>query len=143
VVWRQVEGMQTIAPPGPALTGRSPRLKQTGAGRWATVGRLALGGYFLLMAGVNIGVTLPNAHVTYSGLGKLSWPHFVWIPELISGPVAVPFTVLLIVWEVVVGVLLLGRAKQYGSGSGQHCSRCWPWHPSWAGTKWPIWLPQS
>ena len=103
--------MQTITPPDPALTGPPPRLKRTGAGRWATVGRLALGGYFLLMAGVNIGVTLQNAHATYSGLAKLSWPPFAWIPELISGPIAVPFTVLLIVWEVMLGVLLLGRGQ--------------------------------
>jgi hypothetical protein len=110
-VLRQVEGMQSITSPGPALVGPLPRLKRTGAGRWATVGRLALGGYFLLMAGVNIGVTLQNAHATYSGLANLSWPYFAWIPELISGPIAVPFTVLLILWEVVVGVLLLGRGQ--------------------------------
>ena len=103
--------MQTITSPVQGLSGPHPRPKRARAGRWATVGRLALGGYFLLMAGVNIAVTLPNADATYDGLTKLSWPHFAWVPELISGPLAVPFTAFLIVWEVVIGVLLLGRGQ--------------------------------
>ena len=63
------------------------------------------------MAGVNLTVTLPNADATYDSLAELSWPHLAWVPELISGPLAVPFTVFLIVWEVVVGVLLLSRGQ--------------------------------
>lgn len=81
------------------------------AGRWATAGRLTLAGYFLLMAAVNIAVTLPNADATYDGLARLSWAPFAWIPELISGPAAVPFTVLLILWEIMIGVLLLRRGR--------------------------------
>jgi hypothetical protein len=108
--------MQTVTPDSQAsrglLTRPLTRPKRAGAGRWATVGRIALAGYFLLMAGVNIGVTLPNADWTYHGFAKLSWPHFTWIPELISGRLAIPFTVLLIVWEAVLGVLLLlGRGQ--------------------------------
>ena len=110
-VSRQAEGMQIITAPGQALRGPHPRPRRPRAGRWATVGRFALGGYFLLMAGVNMSVTLPNADATYDGLAELSWPHFAWVPELISGPLALPFTVFLIVWEVVVGVLLLSRGR--------------------------------
>ena len=63
------------------------------------------------MAGVNIAFTLPNANTTYDALAQLSWPHFAWVPELISGPLGVPFTVLLILWEAAIGVLLFGRGR--------------------------------
>ena len=97
---------ETLSVPYPRPTGR------TRAGPWATAGRLSLGVYFLLMAVVNIVVTLPNANATYNGLARLSWPHFAWVPELISGPFAVPFTIVLVAWEIALGVLLLscGRA---------------------------------
>jgi hypothetical protein len=104
--------MRTITSPRRALNVPYPRrTARTPAGRLATAGRLALGVYFLLMAAVNILITLPNANATYDGLARLSWPHFGWIPELISG-LAVPFTILLVAWEIAVGVLLLscGRA---------------------------------
>jgi hypothetical protein len=103
--------VQTITSPSRAFRGRERRSRRAEAGRWATVGRLTLAGYFLLMAGVNVGVTLPHADATYDGLAQLSWPHFAWVPELISGPLAVPLTVVLIVWEGVLGALLLGRGR--------------------------------
>jgi hypothetical protein len=105
--------MRTITSSREALSVPYPRsTARTRAGRWATAGRLALGVYFLLMAAVNILITLPNANATYTGLARLSWPHFAWVPELISGPFAVPFTILLVAWEIALGVLLLscGRA---------------------------------
>ena len=103
--------MTTITPPSQALRDSRPGRTRPRAGRWATIGRFALGGYFLLMAGVNIGVTLPNAGATYDALATLSWPHFARVPELISGPLAVPFTIFLIGWEVAIGLLLLGKGR--------------------------------
>lgn len=96
---------EALSVPYPRPTGR------TRAGRLTTAGRLALGVYFLLMAAVNILITLPNANATYNGLARLSWPHFAWIPELISGPFAVPFTILLVAWEIALGVLLLSSGR--------------------------------
>jgi hypothetical protein len=80
---------------------------RTRAGRWATAGRFVLLIYFFLMAGVNVFITLPTAVATYDGLATLSWPHFAWIPKLISGTFAVPFTMALIAWELALVVLLL------------------------------------
>ncbi len=102
--------MQTVTSPRPPSSGQHPT-ERTRAGRWATAGRLALAVYFFLMAGVNVAVTLPNAEATYGGLAKLSWPYFAWVPEFISGSLAVPFTALLILWEVAIGVLLLGKGR--------------------------------
>jgi hypothetical protein len=80
------------------------------AGRWATAGRFGLAIYFFLMgAGVNVFIMLPAAEANYDGLAKLSWPHFAWIPELISATFAVPFTIALIAWEIALAVLLLSR----------------------------------
>ena len=95
---------QILSVSGSRATGRRQ------AGRWATVGRLALAVYFLLMAGVNIGITLPNGAATYDGLAQLSWPHVAQIPELISA-FAVPFTIALIAWEIALGLLLLSRGR--------------------------------
>jgi hypothetical protein len=80
------------------------------AGRWATAGRFVLAIYFFLMgAGVNVFIMLPNAEANYDGLAKLSWPHFAWVPELISANFAVPFTIALIAWEIALAVLLLSK----------------------------------
>ena len=91
--------MRTITSAREARSVPYPRpTARTRAGRWATAGRLALGVYFLLMApGVNVchhpcrTRTPPT-----NGLARLSWPHFAWVPDLISGPIAVPFTIVLV-----------------------------------------------
>jgi lysylphosphatidylglycerol synthetase-like protein (DUF2156 family) len=81
------------------------------AGRAATTVRLVLGLYFFAMVLVNLFVMLPNARDNYAALADLTWPGFVWVPEVVIDPVAVPFTLLLIVWEVAVGLLLLSRGR--------------------------------
>lgn len=95
----------------PAAAGPDARSTRPPAGRAATTARLALGLYFFAMAMVNVFVMLPNARDNYADLADLSWPGFAWVPEVVIDPVAVPFTVLLIVWEIAVGVLLLSRAR--------------------------------
>ena len=60
---------------------------------------------------VNVFIMLPNARDNYAGLADLTWPGFVWVVEVVIDPVAVPFTLLLIVWEAAVGFLLLSRGR--------------------------------
>jgi hypothetical protein len=86
------------------------------AGRAATTGRVLLGGYFVAMAMVNVFITLPSAESVYAGLADLTWPGFIWIPEQVIQPLAAPFTVVLVCWELLVAVLLLqrGRAARVG-----------------------------
>lgn len=96
------------SPEASALDARSTRPP---AGRAATAARLGLGLYFFAMVLVNVFIMLPNARENYAGLADLTWPGFVWVPEVVIDPVAVPFTLLLIVWEAAVGLLLLSRGR--------------------------------
>jgi hypothetical protein len=81
------------------------------AGRAATTARLGLGLCFFAMVLVKVFITLPNAKDVYAGLADLTWPGFVWVPEVVIDPAAVAFTLLLIAWEVAVGLLLLSRGR--------------------------------
>lgn len=96
------------SPEASALDARSTRPP---AGRAATTARLGLGLYFFAMVLVNVFITLPNAKDVYAGLADLTWPGFVWVPEVVIDPAAVAFTLLLIAWEVAVGLLLLSRGR--------------------------------
>jgi hypothetical protein len=96
------------SPEAAALDVRSTRPP---AGRAATTARLCLGLYFFSMVLVNVFVMLPNARENYAALADLTWPGFVWVPEVVIDPVAVPFTLLLIIWEVAVGLLLVSRGR--------------------------------
>lgn len=97
------------SPEASALDARSTRPP---AGRAATTVRLGLGLYFFAMVLVNVFIMLPNARENYARMADLTtWPGFVWVPEVVIDPVAVPFTLLLIVWEVAVGLLLLSRGR--------------------------------
>jgi hypothetical protein len=78
---------------------------------WHTAARIAFGGYFAAMAGVNVLVTLPDPEGVYRGLAELSWPGFAWIPEYLAQPIGGPFTMALIVWEAGVAGLLLSKGK--------------------------------
>jgi hypothetical protein len=53
------------------------------AGGWATAARLVLGFYFFAMVVVNVFIMLPNARENYAGLADLTWPGFVWVPEVV------------------------------------------------------------
>jgi hypothetical protein len=86
----------------PAAVGRT-------AGSGANVLRLAYGGYFLAMAGVNLAVTLPGGATAYRGLAQQAWPGFDWVVEHLVQPVAFPFTAALVVWEVGVGLAVLSK----------------------------------
>lgn len=107
--------LPSLRPPRGASGGLAPdgsRTARPEAGRWATAGRLLLGFYFFAMVLVNAFVALPYpAKEIYADLADLTWPGFVWIPEHVIEPMAVPFTVALIVWESAVGVLLLSRGR--------------------------------
>lgn len=110
---RDMANIKTTGRPGAAA---EPRRQRRAAGRWWNAGRMALGGYFVAMAGVNAAITLPNAETTYQEMADLSWPGFAWIPEQLVTPIAVPFTIALIGWELGVAALLLskGRLVQIG-----------------------------
>lgn len=71
--------------------------------------RLALAGFWLLMAGYNLAVTLPGGEETYQGIADISWPGFDWFVTNIVQPVAVPFTIALIVWEIAIAALVASK----------------------------------
>jgi len=79
------------------------------AGRGRNAARLALAGFWLLMAGYNVAVTLPGGGEIYEGIADISWPGFNWIVSNLVQPAAVPFTVALIVWEVAIAGLVLSK----------------------------------
>jgi hypothetical protein len=61
-------------------------------------------------------LTLPNAAEIYKALAELSWPGFNWPVLHIVRPVGVPFTMLLIAFEVGVAVLVLSKGRQVRLG---------------------------
>ena len=79
------------------------------AGRGRNAARLALAGFWLLMAGYNLVVTLPGGAELYEGIADISWPGFDWIVLNLVQPAAVPFTLALIVWEVAIAGLVLSE----------------------------------
>jgi hypothetical protein len=82
------------------------------AGRWRNAARIAFGGFFLTMAAYNTTVVLPNAAASYTNIAdELAWPGFDWLMLHLVVPAAVPFTVLLIAFEVGVAVLVLSKGR--------------------------------
>lgn len=79
------------------------------AGRGRNAARIALAGFWLLMAGYNLAVTLPGGGEMYEGIADISWPGFDWIVSNIVQPAAVPFTVVLILWELAIAGLVLSK----------------------------------
>ncbi len=87
------------------------------AGRWRNAARLAFGGFYLAMATYNATVILPNAAASYTDIAnKLAWPGFDWLLLHLVVPAAVPFTVLLIAFEVGVAVLVLSKGQRVRLG---------------------------
>jgi len=105
-----------------ATTIRTPRLARLLAprpiaGRWRNAARLAFGGFYLAMATYNVTVILPNAAATYTDIAhNLAWPGFDWLMLHLVVPAAVPFTVLLIAFEVGVAVLVLSKGQRVRLG---------------------------
>jgi hypothetical protein len=79
------------------------------AGKGWNAARLALAGFWLVMAGFNVVVTLRQAQEVYQGLADISWPGFDWIVSNIVQPVAIPFTIALIAWEIGIAALVFSR----------------------------------
>jgi len=71
------------------------------------------------MAAYNTTVTLLNAAEIYKALADLSWPGFDWLVLHVVRPVGVPFTVLLIAFEIGVAVLVLSKGRRF------RVSACW------------------
>jgi hypothetical protein len=87
------------------------------AGAWRNAARLGFGGFFLAMATYNATVTLPNAAASYTNIAdELAWPGFDWLLLHLVVPAAVPFTVLLIAFEVGVAVLVLSKGQRVRLG---------------------------
>lgn len=101
---------------------RTPRLARLLAprpiaGRWRNAARLAFGGFYLAMATYNATVILPNAAASYTDIAHdLAWPGFDWLMLHLVVPAAVPFTVLLIAFEVGVAVLVLSKGQRVRLG---------------------------
>jgi hypothetical protein len=82
------------------------------AGTWRNAARIAFGGFILAMAAYNTTVTLPNAVASYTDIANnLAWPGFDWLLLHLVVPAAVPFTVLLIAFEVGIAVLVLSKGR--------------------------------
>lgn len=86
------------------------------AGKGLDAARLALAGFWLVMAGFNVVVTLPQAELAYQGLADISWPGFDWIISNIVQPVAIPFTIALIAWEIGIAALVFSKGIQVRIG---------------------------
>ena len=87
------------------------------AGRWRNAARIAFGGFFLAMATYNTTVVLPNAAESYTNIAdELAWPGFDWLMAHLVAPAAVPFTELLIAFEVAVAVLVLSKGRRVRIG---------------------------
>lgn len=105
-----------------ATTIRTPRLARLLAprpiaGRWRNAARRAFGGFYLAMATYNVTVILPNAAASYTDIAhNLAWPGFDWLMLHLVVPAAVPFTVLLIAFEVGVAVLVLSKGQRVRLG---------------------------
>ena len=105
-----------------ATTMRAPGLARLleprpAAGAWRNAARLAFGGFYLAMATYNATVVLPNAAATYTDIAnKLAWPGFDWLLLHLVVPAAVPFTVLMIAFEVGVAVLVLSKGQRVRLG---------------------------
>jgi hypothetical protein len=97
---------------GPTRRFPPPRI----AGKWRNAARIGFGGFFLGMAAINTTVTLPNAADTYQAFADLSWPGFEWLVLHVVRPVGVPFTVLLIAFEIGVTVLVLSKGRRVRLG---------------------------
>jgi hypothetical protein len=92
--------------PTPLLTARPI------AGRWRNAARVAFGGFILAMAAYNTTVTLPNAAASYTDIANdLAWPGFDWLLLHLVVPAAVPFTLLLIAFEVGVAAMVLSKGR--------------------------------
>ena len=68
------------------------------------------------MAAYNTTVVLPNAAESYRGVAELSWPGFDWLVLHLVVPAGVPFTVLLVAFEVGVAVLVLSKGRRVRVG---------------------------
>jgi hypothetical protein len=87
------------------------------AGRWRNAARLAFGGFYLAMATYNVTVALPNAAAAYTDIAhNLAWPGFDWLMLHLVVPAAVPFTVLLIAFEISVAMLVLSKGQRVRLG---------------------------
>ncbi|MCK2212439.1 hypothetical protein MF672_001290 [Actinomadura sp. ATCC 31491] len=73
------------------------------------VARAGFGVFYLAMVVVNLAVTLPGAQEFYPSIARISWPGFDWLVLHVVTPVAVPFTLLLIGFEIAVTALVLWR----------------------------------
>jgi len=61
------------------------------------------------MAGYNAAVTLPGAEDAYQGLADITWPGLDWIVSNIVQPVAIPFTIALITWEIGIAAVVSSK----------------------------------
>jgi hypothetical protein len=82
------------------------------AGRGRDAARVAFAGFFFAMAAVNATVTLPNTTEFYKGFAELSWPGFDWLVRDLVQPLGVPFTLLLIAFELTIALLVLSKGRR-------------------------------
>lgn len=81
------------------------------AGAWANIARVLVGLYFIGGALFNAVFTYPAATAVYEAFADLSWPVFEALVRQVVLPLAQPVTLLVIVFEFVVGILVLSRGR--------------------------------
>lgn len=91
---------------GTATTPGRPR-----AGPLATGYRIVVGLFYIGSAVFNLLVSFPNAHVVYEAFADLAWPGAEQLVREVVLPIAGPFTLAVVAFELVAGALLLGRGR--------------------------------
>jgi hypothetical protein len=88
------------------------------AGRLVNVTRIAWGVFFLGSAVFNALITAPNAEQVYLSFAGMSWPVAEQLVRHLVVPVGMAFTLLVVAFEITVGLLILRRRTPPGSESG-------------------------
>ncbi len=92
-----------------AVEGQEPRRAHAPAGGMANVPRIAWGVFFLGSAVFNALITAPNAEQVYLSFAGLSWPVAEQLVRNLVVPVGMAFTLLVVAFEITVGLLILRR----------------------------------
>lgn len=85
--------------------------RRTPAGAVATGYRIVVGLFYVGSAVFNLLVSYPNARAVYEAFADLAWPGAEQLVRNVITPIAGPLTLAVVAFELVTGVLVLGRGK--------------------------------
>jgi hypothetical protein len=64
----------------------------------------------------NLLVSYPNSRAVYAAFADLAWPGADWLVRVVIMPIAGPFTLAVVAFEMVAGLLLLGNGRRARAG---------------------------